>query len=1698
MSLLLQTHLARTTCNWLPDPASRERFSAASAIGSSDRVLTRTTNQLPAPSSPGQVSNSSTTTSAILGDNLALSSTAFITSTSSLFPTFHHLSQVPSRIFAPAIYTDRLPLPATSRTAQPDTCIPRLALCQWQLTSSSHSFSHGHNHAPEPGSNPASSPALQIAPLKKPWSSENHSEVFRRLLAPTSYNAQAISKSPAIGGGGGFLGGSPGGLGSSPRAGAKPRRASGYPQTPGKTKDANTNLGRAEVNSRDHAGLTVLLRAASSTEPNARDFVQALLQHAAIDLYVQDLESGWNALHRSLYVGNVSIARLLLEKERVDLTSHNLSSVSKVGLLIKTKDHEGNSPFDLYNSTIALRSLKNHDDSDTSDSDSDSADSGSDMDDGYHAPHLFHGNAHSVNGDELFMFGSNKNLSLGVGDEDDRQYPERIHLRRPDQLLKRFHHSYLAHQDVEASMSLPGLDDIPTLIRNRPLVIQDVVLSKLHSAILTTDPVSNLYVCGVGRGGRLGLGDENTKFKFVPVQGPLADKKIRHVALGQNHTMAIAGNGELWTWGLNSNSQLGYALPPPARADEEPMSLAPRQVFGSLKKELVLGIAASANHSVAHTGSSLYCWGRNVGQLALMDADSRSLDFQSTPRKVAASLLASTIVMVSAIDKATTCLLANHTVWVFAEYGYNLVKFVVPDLFSNYKIATTFHGSHYDPRSRDIAYITSGGDTIAAVTSRGDLFTLRLNHKGELSQSDSSTTNPVKIKGALTQPQCIWDSRKDGVTSVGVGEHGSVMICTQSGAVWKRVQRTKGKMAGFADPTTTKRKDFKFQRVPYITNCVSVRSSMFGAFAAIRKNSKVVAEEIEIDKQTVWKDVGALLCLTDFEPPHRDKIQASEPPWKAIARQYPHSVAHNILLSDDIEADLLHWLQVNSFQFGDRDVEVCTSSLPDAKIPVHGWVLAARSPVLREALYKVRTHGSNYATEHFTIDLNQEKITLTLLGFDVYTLLNLVLYAYQDSMVSVWRYTRQIPKQAFRFRQVRSEVMKVATFFTMPKLEAAVRLQTLTVEQSLDTDFKEAISHPHFFGDADVILELDGADVMVHSQLMCQRCPFFEGLFHGRSQGQWLASRRDDLGAMEKIRIDLKHVNPETFQYAIAYIYADVGHELFDEVAVATIDDLSDLVLDVMSVANELMLDRLSQICQSLIGKFVTTRNISNLLNEISPCSVTEFKDAGLEYICLQLETMLENHLLDDLDEELLLDLDAVIRENQLARLPIARSGRSEMLLHEMYPHLAGDIDEERQVRIREMAYKSTQRDEDKKLSSSFKARIGSLDGLASTPTPDQSRRRSMGVRNEPFSPSLRPRQSQGDLIFDMDEEEVSGKSTPRSPGHDSSGPGLADDTDKMPQLPKAWRDQKGKAAADTMRSPVFNSSLPDSMSLDSVVPRKRSTGPIGSSASASDSPWASSTLTMSKLDLKDIMSEASSKSALTSGITEQKTTEAANHKALMKMSQKERKKQLQMQTAAQSTAKDELDKMRPWVKAAGEDERPAPWKTVSLGSKTSLKDVLPNESRMPRAVSAIAKPLVASETRPQSKPQRTASPDTRFAGQGRTSSSPAIPTRPAEQVKQALVPHSKSYMTPAPKAEATLGFSMSDIIGQQRREQELVKEAVAKRSLQEIQEEQAFQEWWDQESRRAQEEEARRRTKTKDREDKGDKGARRGRRCHA
>ncbi|KAI0816106.1 hypothetical protein GGR55DRAFT_625222 [Xylaria sp. FL0064] len=1519
---------------------------------------------------------------------------------------------------------------------------------------------------------------------------ENDVDNFCRLLAPASYS-QTPAKSSGPGPGGV---GSPGALGTSPRSLPKSRKVSGLGAGFPGAKPSAASIGKTEINSRDYCGLTLLLRAASSTSPDAATFVQALLDHPAIDLYVQDPESGWNALHRALYNGNISVARLLLAKERKDLTESFGPSTTKIGHLIKTKDHEGNSPFDLYNATIALRSLKTAEEHAHSedDSETDEAVEGAEI----------QNSVRSSLGEDVFTFGSNNNLSLGVGHEDDRQYPERIHLERSDHLIRHLYSQQLLDQKSHLTNTEPpscDMEDIPVLVQNRPLLVHDVVLSKFHTAILTTDPFSNLYVTGLGRGGRLGLGDENTKLSFTPVQGGLSDKKVTAVALGQNHTLAVTSTGELWSWGSNVYSQLGYTLPPPIKPDEEPISISPRQVFGPLKKEMVLGAAASSIHSVVHTGSSLFCWGKNVGQLGLMDADSRSLEVQTVPRKVAVTLISShssVVSAISAIDRATCCLFGDRSLVVFTSYGYKTINLQNATFFTNPSFQQSIQfssASAYDSKRREIHQIASGGDTIAAVTGSGDLFTMQLSQNPENDQLIMSTTNPSKIKDAIAAPQLVWNSRKDGVKSVDVGENGSVIISTQSGAVWRRIRRTKAQGSKNIGSSEHKRKDFKFQRVPYITDVTAVRSSTFGAYAAVRKDCDITRDQLEISQPTLWGDVSSLLPLHGFKArnskarENKDTCKFQNP---ERLREQVDDLSYEILISADLEDDLA--THFTDWAFANQALGVAVRSASNQKLsfPVHSWVLSARSAVLRNGFHQFRETGLYEIPELLTIS-EEQGTTIVEFGWniDIIAILNVIVYMYCDRVIPAWNFTRQASPLAYRYRQIRTDVMKLATRLGMPRLEAAARTQT-TASRSMNVDFRDAFNDPIFFEDGDALLELNGDEIPVHSAMLCQRCPWFQGLFNGRSHGKWLESRRAAQGDSALLNIDLRHMDPESFHYVLLYLYADVGPELFDSVVSDTIDDFAELVMNVMSIANELMLDRLSQICQNVIGRFVSTRNISTLLNSISPCSVTEFKEKGLEYICLQMETMLENHLLDELDEDLLQELDEIVRNNQLARCPFARSGRAELLLHERNPELANDMYEERQYRVKDMAFRATFRDDEKRVSS-YRTRYGSFDDIAGTsPTVDKAaRRRTKVALNEPFSPDLRPKTSLVDLMFNMEGDEEAGGGTPSSPSPRFMSARDHDELDRLPPLSTPQRSLPVDVSLGTPEiaqiSPVLasRSALPPSIPSNDTSPKH----PLAAS------PWGSSTLPISRLDLRETLAESKPMhSALSAALAAQRR-ESTPKLTPQKLSQKERKKQLQRQAeqAARLEAETKQQLQKPWSEVG--DKKDAPWKkSTKVEHAKSSSDLLHPDSALHAGPSG-PRPLVTAEASSSKPiPRRAASPDTRFSGQ-----KPSEPSRPspapARPESKPLTPHSKSYIKRAPKAEQEIGMPLADIIGQQQREQQSRREAVAKRSLQEIQQEQEFQEWWDQESRRTQEEEARRVAREENKDKKKD-GRRRGR----
>jgi inhibitor of Bruton tyrosine kinase len=423
-----------------------------------------------------------------------------------------------------------------------------------------------------------------------------------------------------------------------------------------------------------------------------------------------------------------------------------------------------------------------------------------------------------------------------------------------------------------------------------------------------------------------------------------------------------------------------------------------------------------------------------------------------------------------------------------------------------------------------------------------------------------------------------------------------------------------------------------------------------------------------------------------------------------------------------------------------------------------------------------------------------------------------------------------------------------------------------------------------------------------------------------------------------------------------------------------------------------------------------------------------------------------------------------------------------ELLLHKRYPSLAQEIEEERQRKIRDMAFRSTLKEEDNRLSVSFRLPVGSFeDVLSSSPSQDRLGRKSNTLRNTPFSPSIRPKDSTADLMFDMDEDSVS-LGFPASPVQKVANwaSGLLMDVTQS-ESNEGRHGSNGKE-----KLPVEDSQAPSPV----LTPKKETTSFPSVSLPSASKPWHLPALPLSKVDMRDIMAQASmgrESSLSLSPSVPKANRDSAIRMVTPKISQKERKKQ-KNQAIQQIVPHSKSAINKPSIN----NITSSPWQLSDIGTQTSLGGVIePGIESLPLAksvqVPSSSTPLLDLSSR------RATSPDTRFSGQHRSSSSRASVSkagttlislsteslRPLQQLQFSkptlLTTNSKSYANTARNGEPSIHFTMADIIGQQKREQDLIKEAAAKRSLQDIQEEQAFQEWWDKESRKAQEQEARR-----------------------
>uniref|UniRef100_A0A6Q2XRL6 HECT-type E3 ubiquitin transferase n=1 Tax=Esox lucius TaxID=8010 RepID=A0A6Q2XRL6_ESOLU len=131
----------------------------------------------------------------------------------------------------------------------------------------------------------------------------------------------------------------------------------------------------------------------------------------------------------------------------------------------------------------------------------------------------------------------------------------------------------------------------------------------------------SVKACGKGSYGRLGLGDSNNQSmpKKLVLEPPRNMRKVSSSKGSDGHTLAVTGEGEVFSWGDGDYGKLGHG--------NSATQKYPKIIQGPLLGKVVVCVSAGYRHSAAVTNDGeLYTWGEgDFGRLGHSDSHSRNV-----------------------------------------------------------------------------------------------------------------------------------------------------------------------------------------------------------------------------------------------------------------------------------------------------------------------------------------------------------------------------------------------------------------------------------------------------------------------------------------------------------------------------------------------------------------------------------------------------------------------------------------------------------------------------------------------------------------------------------------------------------------------------------------------------------------------------------------------------------------------------------------------------------------------------------------------------------------------------------------------------------------------------------------------------------------------------------------------------------------
>ncbi len=262
-------------------------------------------------------------------------------------------------------------------------------------------------------------------------------------------------------------------------------------------------------------------------------------------------------------------------------------------------------------------------------------------------------------------------------------------------------------------------------------------------------------ITGIKRGKtKVGITETNTQ-KTIYIDVYVLEKNdiaFPALATTEYSSVALKSDGTVWTWGLNTNGELGLG--------DNLNRLAPTKV----DIDNVVRISVSTNHVLAlRKDGTVYAWGLNTnGQLGTGDNTSSNI-----PVQVKANTESGYLENIKEISTATNMSMAldesgNVYTWGLNDYGQlglgNKTSTNMPTILTEISNVTKIEG---------------GNKSAYAITDEGNVYSWGYNSNGQLGDGTNTIrTSPVKV------------SNISGIIDISASTTDQVLALKDDGTVW--------------------------------------------------------------------------------------------------------------------------------------------------------------------------------------------------------------------------------------------------------------------------------------------------------------------------------------------------------------------------------------------------------------------------------------------------------------------------------------------------------------------------------------------------------------------------------------------------------------------------------------------------------------------------------------------------------------------------------------------------------------------------------------------------------------------------------------------------------------------------------------------------------------------------------------------------